>query len=154
MAPNFLFSEGWHKRLAVFSISACCILVLCIAFGYYGGIRTDRILNRMIEDGELTARGWRIVSSDEKGLTVTKFNRTIYFKGPVSDAFDIGDYVSFTARKKVATDLWVPVNLHVHGTSVTKFLVSIAALVIVGAMAWRYIRFDRQSCSLTYKSRK
>lgn len=154
MVSKFFFSKGGRKRLAVFSISVCCVIVLCITLGYFGGIRTDRIISRMIENGQLTARGWRIVSFDAKNMVVTRYNRTIHFKGTASDAYQIGDYVSFKAQKDAATGIWIPVTFHVHGKSVVKFLVSVVALVIAGAMGLRYIRFDRQSRSLTFQSRK
>lgn len=144
-----------RNRSLIFLISGTVIVVSCLLHGMLAGARTDRTFDRMIASGNLTGKFWRIVEIQHDHITVTKYKRTVILVWHQPGSLKIGDRVSFMAVPDNTTSSntglqWHPVSIKIHGRSTLKFGISFISALIAAAMCIRYIRFDRQTVSLTF----
>lgn len=145
------------QRSITFATAVLFVIILCTLHGIKAKERTIRLIDQMIENGNLTGKFWRVIQSQNGQITITKYQRIITLACALPRDARIGDKISFIADLENANGqsapLWHPTKIHFHGTSSFKYGISVLSMLLVFMMALKYFRFDRKSFSLTFRKR-
>lgn len=144
------------KRSIIFIISTAIIITSCIFNGIHGEYLTISTIDKMLVTGNLTGKFWRIIDVQHDRIVVTKYKKTVKLVWDQPELVKKGDRISFVASSdnliSSKDDLLLnPTKIKIHGTSVSKFELSILSLIIVLIMFLRSIRFNRKTLSLTFR---
>ena len=147
---NLIFS-----RSMILAFALTMALILCVLHGIKAKQRTIRRIDRMINEGQMTGKFWRVVRYQEGQMTLTKYERVIELACSLPEDIRVGDKVSFMASlekgKPSSVSLWRPIDIRFHGTSGFRYWLSLFAVFVVLIMTVNHFRFDRESMSLTPK---
>jgi len=130
-------------------------LTLCILHAIKAKQRTIGTINRMIDEGQVTGKFWRVVRYQEGQVTLGKYQIVIELASSLPEDIRVGDKVSFMASLEKgnppSVSLWRPIEIRFHGTNGFRYWLSLLAVSIVLIMGVNHFRFDRESMSLTPK---
>lgn len=130
-------------------------LILCVLHAIKAKERTICTINRMIDEGQVTGKFWRVVRYQEGQVTLGKYQMVIELASSLPEDIRVGDKVSFMASLEKgnppSVSLWRPIEIRFHRTSGFRYWLSLLAVSIVLIMGVNHFRFDRESMSLTPK---
>ena len=143
------------SRCMILAFALTMALILCVLHGIKAKQRTILSINRMIGEGQVTGKFWRVVRYQEGQVTVTKYERVIELASSLPEDIRVGDKVSFMASLEKgnppSVSLWRPIEIRFHGASGFRYWLSLLAVFVVLIMSFNHFRFDRKSMSLTPK---
>lgn len=114
-----------------------------------------RVMDQMMQDGNLVGKFWRITGIHRDQITVTKYQRFITLVCSWPAGLKIGDRVSFIATTKPkrngSVPLWQASEIHFHGDSRLKFYLSVLAVLIVLLLGRRHFEINWSSLNIGLK---
>jgi hypothetical protein len=143
-------------RLLFIVLSLAVCLAACVYHGISGKKRITHLANEMIQGGKFTGRFWRVQTSGQDLVALSKYGYRINLLTNNFKNFRPGDSVSFIAHKeKPGSDdnRWFPEKIHVHGTSAFKFWISGLAVVFALLMGCIHLGYAKHYLSLTFKEK-
>lgn len=154
---DIFYTNKFIPRFIITVISVVFIIVICVVHGLTDKNRMEVLINEMIEEGKFIGKFWLIVDYQNGKLIVSKFNHRLTIETYTPIKCKKGDKISFIAQKNnidhETVGLWHSVQVHSHGTSEFKFLISALSVIIVLIMSIKYFIFDKHSLSLIFKNK-
>jgi hypothetical protein len=143
-------------RAITFTLSLAVVAALCLFHGFSAGQRNNQIIDEMFANGNVTGKFWKVTKAEDGQVMVRKYHRTIPLEFSYEEDVQLGDNVSFIAKRiesKPRPQGWHLLKVRIHGTSLLKYVLSFISVLFVLGMCFRHLRLDMKSLSVRFKEK-